>query len=191
MQLKSFLKLFSILSLLGLMSAVSRPARAATTNVSYGSYYFSPNVVQINVGDTVTWTNGLGAHTVQGTGSDPICSGAYLPCSHTFNTPGTYPYECILPYHAYYGMTGTIIVVAPPPVPALVTNAMRLTDGQFRFTVMSSANRTNIVEASIDLSNPTNWIPLSVMVPSTNYFIFTDTNAGSVPLRFYRVVQPQ
>src|SRR5712691_7270622 len=95
----STLKFLSILLLLGLNSTVSRPALAATTNVSFGSYYFDPSVVQINVGDTVIWTNGIGSHTVQGTGSDPMCGGAYLPCSHTFNTPGTYPYECILPYH--------------------------------------------------------------------------------------------
>jgi plastocyanin len=191
MQLKSFLKPFSILSLLGLISAGSRPALAATTNVSYGSYYFSPSVVQINVGDTVTWTNGLGSHTVQGTGSDPMCGGAYLPCSHTFNTPGTYPYECRLLYHASYGMTGTIIVVAPPPVPALLTNAMWLTNGHFSFTIISTANRTNILQASTNLSDPTNWISLSIMLPSTNTFIFTDTNAGGLPLRFYRVVEPQ
>src|SRR6266853_5124949 len=129
----AFSTFFSILLLVGLITTGSRPANAATTNVSYGAYYFSPSVVKINVGDTVRWTNGLGSHTVKGTGSDPMCGGSYLPSSHTFNTPGTYPYECILLYHAFYGMTGTVIVAASPPAPALVTNAVRLTNGQFSF----------------------------------------------------------
>jgi hypothetical protein len=120
-----------------------------------------------------------------------MCGGAYLPCSHTFNTPGTYPYECVLLYHAYYGMTGTIIVVAPPPAPAVLTNAMVLNDGRFSFTVLTTANQTNIVQASTDLSSPTNWTSLSTMVPSTNVWTFTDTNTGGLSLRFYRVVEPQ
>src|SRR5712664_3726240 len=93
-----------------LVAATCFPVGAATvTNVSYGAYFFSPNVVTIHVGDTVVWTNGIGTHTVLGTGSDPICGGAALPCLHTFNTPGTYPYECDLPFHASRGMTGTVI----------------------------------------------------------------------------------
>ena len=86
-------------------------AAAATTNVSYGFFFFNPPVVQILARDTVNWTGGTG-HTLVGTGADPICGGGSLPCSYTFNTPGIYPYKCTVDGHASLGMTGSIIVVA-------------------------------------------------------------------------------
>src|SRR5436309_7191033 len=95
---------------------------AAVTNVTYGSFFFSNSVVVINVGDTVVWTNGLGSHTVLGTSSEPICGGAFLPCAHTFNTAGTYNYQCTVDSHAALGMTGTVIVTSPAPAPAQLTN---------------------------------------------------------------------
>src|ERR1041384_7814638 len=94
--------------LLCLISTAAVPMMAAgstVTNVTYGSFFFSPKVVSIKVGDAVQW-NGAGSHTLLGTGSDPICGGASLPCSHTFNTAGTYTYQCTLPGHAAAGMTG-------------------------------------------------------------------------------------
>jgi plastocyanin len=167
------------------------PAHAAVTNITYGSFFFDPKVVTINVGDTVVWTNGSGSHTVLGTDSDPMCGGTSLPCAHTFNTPGTYDYQCTVLGHAASGMTGTIIVTSPSTEPAQLTNPMRLPDGRFQFTIISTANRTNIVQASTDLSSSTNWISLSTIIPSTNIFTFTDTNAGGLRLRFYRIVEPQ
>src|SRR5436305_1701469 len=126
---------------LSLGCLVSLKTLATTTNVSYGSFFFSPKVVSIHVGDTVNWTGGAGTHTVGGTGSDPICGGATLPCSHTFNTAGNFAYICTLTGHATSGMTGLVMVASappPPPAPAMLTNAMRLANGQFRFTVITT-----------------------------------------------------
>ncbi len=179
--------------LLGLACLASLRTSAATTNVSYGSFFFSPKVVAIKVGDTVNWTGGSGTHTVAGTGSDPICGGATLPCSHTFNTAGNFAYQCTLPGHAGAGMTGLVMVASappPPPTPATLTNAMRLSNGQFRFTVITTTNRTNIIQASTNLLGSTNWIGINTNVPTTNTFSFTDTNAPGLRLRFYRVVEP-
>jgi plastocyanin len=167
------------------------PVRGATTNVSYGSFFFNPKVVAIKVGDTVNWTGGTGTHTVDGTGADPICGGAALPCSHTFNTAGNFAYICTLPGHATAGMTGLVMVASAPPAPARLTNAMRLPNGQFQFTVVTTTNRTNIIQGSTNLAVATSWIGLSTNVPTTNTFTFTDTNAGPLRLRFYRVVEPQ
>ena len=167
-------------------------ATAATTNVSYGSFFFNPKVVSIKVGDTVNWTGGAG-HTLLGTGADPICGGASLPCSHTFNTAGNFAYECTVPGHAGAGMTGLVMVasaVLPPPTPAKLTNAMHLSNGQFRFTVITTTNRTNIIQASTSLLGSANWIGINTNVPTTNIFTFTDTNAPGLKLRFYRVVEP-
>jgi len=167
-------------------------APAATTNVSYGLFFFSPRIVQIKAGDTVSWVGGTG-HTLLGTGSDPICGANPLPCSHTFNIPGTYPYKCTVGTHAAQGMTGTVVVASvpvPPPAPALLTNLTRLTNGQFRFTVITTANQTNIVQASTDVAKPTNWVSIFTNRPTSNSFVFTDTNNAGLRLRIYRVVEP-
>ena len=61
------------------------------------------------------------------------------------------------------------------PAHAAVTN---VTYGSFFF------------DPNADLSSSTNWISLSTIIPSTNIFTFTDTNAGGLRLRFYRIVEP-
>jgi plastocyanin len=174
------------------LCALPLDSRASNTNVSYGSFFFSPRVVKINVGDSVQWS-GAGSHTLLGTGSDAICGGNFLPCMHTFNTAGTFNYQCTLPGHAASGMTGTVVVVTAniPPAPAVLTNATMLPNGQFRFTVLSTANRTNIIQTSTNLSDPNQWQAISTIVPATQTFQFTDTNAGGLQLRFYRVNQPE
>ena len=177
-----------LLSLWFLGTYLPSPA-AIITNVTYGSFFFVPRVVSINAGDTVVWTNGFGSHTVLGTGSDPICGGASLPCSHTFSTPGTYVYECTVLGHAAQGMTGVVNVAAAPLTPAVLTNAMRLANGQFQFTIISTANRANTIQASTNVSTSTNWISLSTITPGNSTFTFTDTNAAGMALRFYRVVE--
>ncbi len=171
-----------------LLAASAPLARAATTNVSYGSFFFSPKVVQIKAGDTINWTGG-GAHNATGTGADPMCG--TLPCSRTFNTAGTYPYVCTIGAHAANGMTGLVLVVPPVIVPAVITNLTRLPNGDMRLAVSTTANQTNVVQATTNLSVPASWVPVAVTRPSSNSFIWTDTNAGSFPLRFYRVVEPK
>ena len=155
-----FARYLSFLIIPGIFSA-SLTAGAVTTNVSYGSFFFSPKVVKINVGDTVCWCSGGAGHTLRGTGSDPICSGASLPCSHTFNSAGNFAYECTVSGHAALGMTGLVMVVKPPPSPALLTNMMRLPNGQFQFKIVTTANHTNIVQASTNLSFASNWISIN------------------------------
>src|SRR5438034_785284 len=105
----------SYLVALAVVLAAGLNVRAATNQVGFGSFFFNPKNITINVGDTVLWKSspGGGDHTVTGTGSDPICGNAsLLTCSHKFDTPGTFPYQCILPGHAAAGMTGTITAVS-------------------------------------------------------------------------------
>ena len=180
-----------VLFTLGLAAST---VRAATTNVSFGSFFFNPKVVTIKAGDTVAWTLGSGqtaSHTVTGTGSDSICGpgNAGSGCQHTFTTAGMFPYICTTTGHAGLGMTGLVQVVSSPVSPALLTNAARLPDGEFQFTVVSTANRTNIVQASTNLFT-TNWISIGTVVPGSKNFVFTDTNSTVFGLRFYRVLQP-
>ncbi len=75
----------------------------------------NPAVDTVAVGSTVTWTwtgTGTISHSVQSTGSPSFASSAILTgdgktYSVTFNTAGTYQYDC-----AVHGsqMTGTIVV---------------------------------------------------------------------------------
>lgn len=90
--------------------------QAATTNVTFNNFSFVPSSVTIHVGDTVTFKNAGGFHTVTGDGDDKFCGSDIIPleCSHTFTVAGTFPYHCIP--HVSFGMVGTVIVLPPPNV---------------------------------------------------------------------------
>lgn len=87
---------------------------------------YAPNPININVGDTVTWTNkDTQPHTVtSGTGGAPDgkfdSSPSFNPLmapqgtfSHTFTEAGEYPYYCGL----HVNMVGTVVVAAGGPGP--------------------------------------------------------------------------
>jgi hypothetical protein len=72
---------------------------------------FSPAVVTIAPGDSVSWRNGdFAVHDVRGTGfaSPPI--NRFGTFTQRFDTPGTYSYVCSL--HPF--MTGTVNVITAP-----------------------------------------------------------------------------
>jgi plastocyanin len=106
----------------GLHLAAAAGATTYTVQVGPGgSMTFSPAVQTIFVGDTVHWVwQGYNHSTTSGS---PDCTTDGLWDSgvqyigftfdHTFLTPGTFSYFCIV--HCSSGMTGTI-VVNPPPV---------------------------------------------------------------------------
>ena len=85
-------------------------ARAANVNVTVSGFSFNPSTVNINAGDTVTWT-GIGAgHTVTANdgsfrSGDP---GEVPSFSHTFNAAGSFGYHC--EPHQFIGMAGTVNV---------------------------------------------------------------------------------
>src|SRR5918994_4917716 len=92
------------------------PVLAATTHaVDIVDFAFSPAILTISAGDTVTWTNrDAVAHTATGDGFDSgdlAQGGSY---SVTFAAPGTYDYLCT----PHPTMTGRIVVqAAPAPSP--------------------------------------------------------------------------
>jgi plastocyanin len=74
----------------------------------------NPAVDTIAAGSSVTWTwNAAGSHSIQSTGtpgifrSSVVMSGANSSYVVTFNTPGTYTYDCSV--HGL-AMTGRIVV---------------------------------------------------------------------------------
>jgi len=81
-----------------------------TYNVDISGFKFSPQTLNIKVGDTVVWTNKDGIrHTVTSDSGSELAS-VYLSQGetylHTFTRAGTYPYHCT----PHPGMKGTIIV---------------------------------------------------------------------------------
>jgi plastocyanin len=96
---------------------------AATTNVFMNSNFFTPAVVSVRVGDTVTWVRQSGSHTATGTGADPICGNNAILVSQsvTFLTAGSFPYRCL--FHSApdssSGMTGLVVVAAANVAPTV------------------------------------------------------------------------
>ena len=81
----------------------------ATTEVKMvKSYRFDPKTIEIEAGETVTWTNEDNfTHTVQVDGQEDHTVEQGESFSITFDTPGTYHYVCTL--HSK-DMDGTVIV---------------------------------------------------------------------------------
>jgi plastocyanin len=70
----------------------------ATTEVTMAkSYRFDPKVIEIEAGQTVTWTNEDNfTHTVEVDGQEDREVGKGDSVSIKFDEPGTYPYVCTL-----------------------------------------------------------------------------------------------
>jgi plastocyanin len=115
------LKVTTAIAVSGFLFAVALEAATVTVNIVGTS--FVPAVVTVNVGDTIVWKNGDDAHTVSGVGDDQsqFCgSGLITTCSETFNTAGSFPYECTI--HAKCcNMTGLVTVLAAVSIPPTIT----------------------------------------------------------------------
>ena len=96
--------------------------------INAGNFYYYPNSLTINAGDTVKWINDGGYHnvnfinsTITGNSFNNPVSFVTPPTTLTdlamniFDVPGTYNYDCSVGSHAVNGMTGTLIVLPPPP----------------------------------------------------------------------------
>ncbi len=126
---------------------ITASASTKTTNA------YSPNPVEINVGDTVIWTNqDAAAHsatsgedaTPTGLFGDPSASGSVLvrgrSQSFTFTEAGEYPYYCFL----HPNMVGTVVVV----VSAAGGGGNGGTPQEFRTTAAIGGNNYEITGVS-------------------------------------------
>jgi plastocyanin len=92
---------------------------AANVTITARDFFWSPDNVDIQVGDSVTWTNAQGFHNVvlgdsrqnqPGFPNDPSWN---PPPKVTFTTPGSYTFFC----EVHPGMTGTVNVAGGEPTP--------------------------------------------------------------------------
>jgi len=114
-----------------ILAYLSLNLSAQTSNsVTVSNYTFSPANLTITAGDEVVWTNTGGTHNVNGKismfPSNPESFGNDLGSGwtykFTFNTAGTYDYQC--DPHAAMGMVGKITVN-----PKVTTSSQVLADG--------------------------------------------------------------
>ena len=91
--------------------------------VNSGNFYYTPQILTINLGDTVHWLNDGGFHNVNfdvnsisGASFNNPVSFASTPTndvemySYVFTVAGSYDYDCSVGSHAANGMVGSIIV---------------------------------------------------------------------------------
>jgi plastocyanin len=99
---------------------------AADRTVTIRGFAFSPHVVTVNVGDSVTWMNRDGtAHTAtSGSAWTTGDIGGGRSKSITFRTAGRYDYICAI----HPTMTGTVVVQAGR-TPATDTASLQATGG--------------------------------------------------------------
>lgn len=117
-----------IVALIALVAAFGpRAARAATATVEVRDNFFTPDALEIDVGDAVAWAVIDGGHTVRSSdevdgvplfelpaGSATLRSGELH--DHVFAEPGAYAYYC----EVHPGsMTGVVYVDVEPPQPAV------------------------------------------------------------------------
>ncbi len=116
-----------------LLAVFSLPASAADHDVEVRNFSFSPENLNIQAGDTVTWTRFSGTHNVNaddgafrcangcdGQGGNGAPTASWSSFTLTFDTAGSNPYHCQIHGFAGGGMSGTVTVEgggAPTPTP--------------------------------------------------------------------------
>jgi plastocyanin len=107
-----------LLSLAGLaqlpVAETAAMAAASTATISIENFKFAPQTLTVTAGTTVTWKNADDSPHRIGDKKGTFASAALDTdgtFSHTFTTPGEYPYICTI--HPF--MVGKIIVKAAGP----------------------------------------------------------------------------
>jgi plastocyanin len=168
-------------------------AQAAQYTVAMTSDWdFSPNYLEIEVGDIVTWVNQDWAYYYHDTYCPPYWYSGYVDVGDSYSlmfpVTGSFNYRDSQFY--LFGMTGTIVVkpaTPQPPPPATLIDPLVLPDGRFQCTVSNLVpGKTYIMEASTNLVN---WTPISTNVAASSMEGYRDDGAAAFRRRWYRSVQ--
>lgn len=159
---------------------LASPASAIEQSVDIRDNVFDPATKNINVGDTVRWTNrGTNTHNV--TFDAPLGTNLGDTTANTssvspaFNTPGTFTYFCR--FHTAAGMRGTIVVGGGTATgaPRITSNATTIPAGgsitvtgtgfPANSSIDIAVNNVNLNSATADASG--NFPGTIVAVPAT------------------------
>jgi plastocyanin len=177
-----------------LFLALFDAAFAASTHiVQMGNFNFTPRVLTITNGDTVTWMNNSGlphdSTSSNGIWASPVFQ-APTTYSRQFNTAGAFPYYCFT--HRFNNQNGTIIVAAPNARPTVtitnpVNNATFTAPATFKIEARATDTDGNVTQVQFtgpggssitDTATPFN--TTATAVPAGNYTItaIATDNAG-------------
>ena len=149
----------------------------------------SPGPVPITRYEILGWIGGLFPTISYGTNFSGTTA------TITGLTPGTYEEWTVRGYDAggnVSGFAAGIYAVNPRPAAASLSRAAPSPSGGFQFAVTAGGGslQTVLFQATTNPADPSSWVQIGALLPTTNVFTFTDTNASSFPMRFYRVVSP-
>ena len=166
-------------------------ARAATTIVQVGpggGRTFMPDPVSIQPGDTVEWDWVSGVHSatsgVPGNPDGTFDSGVHtvpFTFSHTFTTPGSFPYYCMVHGAMMVGTVNVVAAFSPQKDNTLYEDpAGQLSNGQgiYLFDGKTNANLLRRGLIAFDLTS----IPTNATITGATLSMFLSMTHG-VPTR--------
>jgi len=139
----------SVLVTAVILPVAARPGQAAAVRVTMAGMKFTPDHLQVQVGDTVGWVAGDDEHTVTARDGSFDSSSRGLMAEGDefrwrFRVAGEYPYYCRV--HGSRGMQGVITVVDPS---APATTTTRLTPVTAAATTTTAAQYTTTTTAPV------------------------------------------
>jgi len=151
----------------------------------------SPGLVPIV---SYTLTDEIYISPISGTIETNVTGITGTSMSITGQTPGTQHYYFLYAHDAAGNTSSADIlsVYNPVPAPATMAGGTTTDGGGFQFTASEGGYvlQTVLIQASTNPADPNSWVQIGSLLPTTNPFTFTDTNANLYPMRFYRIVSP-
>ena len=151
------IQLLFIATLILSLSITKNITAQISHTVNAGDYYYLPQSLPINVGDTVNWINDGGFHNVNfdissitgNSFNNPVSFISFPTAnpniySHVFTVQGTYSYDCSVGNHAVSGMVGNIIVNAQnTPLISSIDTVSPICYGDFTGNSIVNINQTS------------------------------------------------
>ena len=85
-----------------------------------------------------------------------------------------------------------VIVTNPVPTPPVLSSLTLSSNGVVQVTASESGSslQTVLIQATTNLGDPTSWVKIGSVLPTSNPFTFSDPDAAQCPMRFYRLIVP-
>jgi len=105
----------------------------------------------------------------------------------TTNSSGNYN---LFVTNIFGAATSTVATLTVNLIPPAIGGAGADPDGSFNLTVTGTPSYTCVLETTVDLSSPANWLPIATNTLGTNgVWQFSDAQATNYQQRFYRIRQ--